>query len=51
MDIGKLIQDLGFPIVISLILIFRTETKIDKLSELIGELIKEIRDLSNTIKE
>lgn len=46
-----MIADLGFPIVISLILIIRTENKLDGLRESINELIKEIRDLKNEIKE
>lgn len=46
-----MIADLGFPIVISLILIIRTENKLDGLRESINELIKEIRDLKNETKE
>ena len=40
MDITKLIGDLGFPIVISLILIYKLDYKLD-------EILKEIRELKN----
>ena len=40
MDITKLIGDLGFPIVLSLILIYKLDFKLD-------EILKEIRELKN----
>lgn len=40
MEISQIISDLGFPIVISLILIYRVDTKLD-------EILKEIRDIKN----
>lgn len=40
MDITKLIGDLGFPIVVSLILIYKLDYKLD-------EILKEIRELKN----
>jgi len=40
MDIIKLIGDLGFPIVVSLILIYKLDYKLD-------EILKEIRELKN----
>lgn len=41
MDITKLISDLGFPIVISLILIYKLDYKLD-------EILKEIREIKTT---
>ena len=38
MDITKLIGDLGFPIVVTLIMIFRIDVKLD-------EILKEIREV------
>lgn len=43
MDITKLIADLGFPIVMSLIMIYRLDTKLD-------EILREIRDMKNNIE-
>ena len=40
MDITQLIGDLGFPIVVSLILIYKLDYKLD-------EILKEIRELKN----
>ncbi|MBS6106166.1 MULTISPECIES: YvrJ family protein [Anaerococcus] len=40
MDITKLIGDLGFPIVVSLILIYRLDYKLDQI-------LKEIREIKN----
>ena len=40
MDITKLIGDLGFPIVVSLILIYKLDYKLD-------EILKEIRELKS----
>lgn len=40
MDIVTLIGDLGFPIVVSLILIYKLDAKLD-------EILKEIRELKN----
>ena len=40
MDITKFIGDLGFPIVVSLILIYKLDYKLD-------EILKEIRELKN----
>jgi hypothetical protein len=37
-----MISNLGFPIVVSLILIFKVEDKIDQLNDSIKDLIKEI---------
>ncbi|WP_297281518.1 YvrJ family protein [uncultured Anaerococcus sp.] len=43
MDITKLIADLGFPIVMSLIMIYRLDTKLD-------EILREIRYMKNNIE-
>lgn len=40
MDITKLIGDLGFPIVVTLIMIYKLDVKLD-------EILKEIRELKN----
>lgn len=40
MDITQLISDLGFPIVITLILIYKLDGKLD-------EILKEIREIKN----
>ncbi|BFL72873.1 MULTISPECIES: YvrJ family protein [Anaerococcus] len=40
MDITKLIGDLGFPIVVTLIMIYKVDVKLD-------EILKEIRELKN----
>ena len=40
MDITKLIGDLGFPIVVSLILIYRLDYKLEQI-------LKEIREIKN----
>lgn len=51
MNIQELIANMGFPIVVSLILILRTEGKVDRLTDSINNLIKEIQKLSQNIKE
>lgn len=51
MNLEQLISDLGFPIVISLILIIRTESKLDGLKDSINILILEVRNLKKSIKE
>ncbi len=43
MDITKLIGDLGFPIVMTLIMIYKLDTKLD-------EILREIRDMKNNIE-
>ena len=40
MDITKLIGDLGFPIVVTLIMMYKVDVKLD-------EILKEIRELKN----
>lgn len=40
MEISQIISDLGFPIVITLILIYRVDTKLD-------EILKEVRELKH----
>ncbi|MGO3018369.1 MAG: YvrJ family protein [Anaerococcus sp.] len=51
MDLQDFIANMGFPIVVSLILILRTEEKIDKLTESIQGLMEEIKDLTKNIQE
>lgn len=51
MDLQDFIANMGFPIVVSLILILRTEEKIDNLSQSINDLIEEISYLSKKTED
>lgn len=45
-DIAQLISNLGFPIVVSLILLIRIETRLENLTKAINELSQAILNLS-----
>ncbi|MDI6617523.1 MAG: YvrJ family protein [Clostridiales bacterium] len=49
-DIAQIIANLGFPIGISIFLLVRTESKIEKLNDSINELSKSIAALG-TVKK
>lgn len=51
MDLQDFIANMGFPIVVSLILILRIEEKIENLSQSINDLIEEISCLSKKTED
>lgn len=46
-DIAQLISNLGFPIVVSLILLIRIENRLENLTKAINDLSQAILSLSN----